>query len=144
MSFHISTNRSSYGPLRQSHSREATNKTNLSHRQTKMESNLKRRLSETEDSEVTKFKRIKMDELCANAALKSSIQIVYEIKQVQPIKFEMVSSQGPAHKPLFTFKLVFNYTDTDRLKEFCGEGYSKKNAKISSLTEHKSATLTIK
>jgi len=95
-----------------------------------MESNLKRRLSETEESEVTKFKRIKMDELCANAALKSSIQIVYEIKQVQPIKFEMVSSQGPAHKPLFTFKLVFNYTDTDRLKEFCGEGYSKKNAKI--------------
>ena len=133
MSFHIyqSTNRSSYGSVKQSPCREASNKKdNLSHRQTKMESNLKRRLSETDESEITQFKRIKIDELCANAALKTSIQIIYEIKQVQPIKFEMVSSQGPAHKPLFTFKLFFNYTDSSNLKEFCGEGYSKKNAKI--------------
>lgn len=90
---------------------------------------LKRKYS-TDDQEALKKVKIEQD-LSKNQfntnTLKNSIQQLYEVKQIQPIEFEMLSSEGPQHKPIFKFSLKFKFNDFEQL--FNGEGLNKKAAK---------------
>ncbi len=58
---------------------------------------------------------------------KNSIQLLYEVRKIQNIQFEMVCAEGPAHKPLFKFRLTFNLNEN--MYTFHGEGSTKKVAK---------------
>ncbi len=58
---------------------------------------------------------------------KNSIQILYEIATIRPIKFHLVKTSGPAHKPNFIFKL--SITINGECKEFLSQANSTKNAK---------------
>jgi hypothetical protein len=75
-------------------------------------------------------KRVKIDSKVMTPAMKNCIQQLYEIRCIQPIEFEMLSSEGPQHKPTFKFSLKFKYAD-HQLK-FFGEGLNKKAAKTMS------------
>jgi dsRNA-specific ribonuclease len=90
---------------------------------------LKRKHS-TDDQESLKKVKIEQDllknQFNTNTS-KNSIQQLYEIKQIQPIEFEMLSSEGPQHKPIFKFSLKFKFNDFEQL--FNGEGLNKKAAK---------------
>lgn len=58
---------------------------------------------------------------------KNSIQIVHEILSIQPIKFNLVETSGPSHKPTFRFRLTI--TMGDACQEFFSEANSVKIAK---------------
>lgn len=58
---------------------------------------------------------------------KNSIQIIYEINKIQPIKFCLVETTGPPHKPTFKYKLTINFNQ--ELKDFIGSHNSVKNAR---------------
>lgn len=88
---------------------------------------LKRALSQSDEESN---KKVKINTNISNTpapVLKNSIQKLYEIKAIQPLDFEMLSSEGPQHKPTFKFCLKFKLNDT-QLK-FFGEGLNKKAAK---------------
>lgn len=89
---------------------------------------LKRTLSDSLD-EIDTIKKIKTEKIntIQTNILKNSIQQLYEIKQIQPIDFEMLSSEGPQHKPIFKFCLKFKANEI-QLK-FYGDGLNKKAAK---------------
>ena len=65
-----------------------------------------------------------MDE---SSVMKNSIQKLYEIKRIKKVTFDMLSSDGPSHKPSFKFGLSFDFNNV--AFKFEGEGASKKNAK---------------
>lgn len=90
----------------------------------KMEIDLKRKLS-VDLEEVNDSKKIKND--FSEYELKSSIQILYEITTIRPIKFELMDSFGPAHKPNFKFKLEI--TINENVVNFLGDGSSKNISK---------------
>jgi double stranded RNA-specific editase B len=60
---------------------------------------------------------------------KNYIQKLYELKFLNPIQFDHVSSSGPAHKPKFEMKLTLNKTLSQQ-KIFTSTGVSKKHAKL--------------
>jgi hypothetical protein len=105
----------------------------------KMDSNLKRKISDSEDpntqAKVDDFlqdKKIKTETSTENSNIlsKTAIQIIHEIKHIQPVKFQLISSEGPAHKPIFKYLLMFCLNnDMKYAKEFTGEGNSIKQAK---------------
>lgn len=41
------------------------------------------------------------------STLKNCIQLLHELTHIQPIKYETVSMEGPAHKPIFKYSLNF-------------------------------------
>lgn len=59
--------------------------------------------------------------------LKTSIQLLHELKPIQPIKFEHIASEGPSHKPLFKYKLSITISNVE--KAFYADGNSLKNSK---------------
>ena len=44
----------------------------------------------------------------AKYGLKNAVQQIYEINEIQPIEYDLVSMDGPAHKPNFTYSLSFS------------------------------------
>ncbi len=58
---------------------------------------------------------------------KNPIQKLYEIKAVQPLNYELISEQGPAHEKLFNYLLKFKLNN--KLIGFYGNGSSKQIAK---------------
>ena len=62
-----------------------------------------------------------------SSVMKNSIQKLYEIKRIKKVTFDMLSSDGPSHKPSFKFCLSFDLNN--KPFKFEGEGASKKNAK---------------
>jgi dsRNA-specific ribonuclease len=59
---------------------------------------------------------------------KNSMAILNEIKNIQPIKFEEVSQEGPSHSPNFTCSLSININGSSSV--FYGSGKEKKKAKL--------------
>jgi dsRNA-specific ribonuclease len=72
-------------------------------------------------------KTAQQDLLQTAGFVKGVLQHLYEVKQIKNIKFEMVSSEGPANSPTFKFNLNFNLCED--VFTFDGEGNSKKLAK---------------
>ena len=73
------------------------------------------------EEEVINSKRIKLD------SEKSSIQILNELKQVQPVRFDILDVEGPPHMPKFKIRLSIRLNNT--FLTFIGEGSNKKTAK---------------
>ena len=44
----------------------------------------------------------------AKYGLKNAVQQIYEINEIQPIEYDLVSMDGPAHKPNLTYSLSFS------------------------------------
>jgi hypothetical protein len=65
---------------------------------------------------------------------KNYIQKLYEIKALNPIQFDTISTKGPAHKPLFEMKLTINKSLKNE-KSFISNGVSKKQAKLNTSKE---------
>ena len=83
----------------------------------------------------TETKRVKRETTPASATaassssmLKNSIQLLYEIKSIQPsIRFDTVGQHGPSHAP--TFAMSVSFTLSGRTLTFEGQGATKKQAK---------------
>ena len=77
------------------------------------------------------MKRVEYKQQQQQQQPKNYIQKLYEIKTLQPIQFDLVSSTGPAHKPNFEMKLTIN-SKLKNEKTFISSGVSKKQAKLNS------------
>lgn len=71
----------------------------------------------------------KMNKTVQNTQTKNYIQKLYEIKSIQPILFDLISSKGPAHKPLFDMKVTIKSINNIDIS-FTSNGASKKIAKL--------------
>lgn len=60
----------------------------------------------------------------------TALQTLHQIKQIQPIEYELQDERGPAHQPLFT--MCLKITVNNEVLSFQGEGSSKKIAKLNS------------
>jgi dsRNA-specific ribonuclease len=96
------------------------------------ETNLKRKHADDDSahsSQEAKYLKANdsVDISSAKGALKNAVQQIYEIKEIQPIEYGLVSMDGPAHKPNFNYSLSFKLSDV--MHSFYGCGVSKKVAK---------------
>jgi dsRNA-specific ribonuclease len=65
--------------------------------------------------------------LMEESITKNSIQKLYEIKKIKKVSFDMLSTDGPSHKP--SFKFALNFELKNKTFKFEGEGANKKLAK---------------
>jgi dsRNA-specific ribonuclease len=65
--------------------------------------------------------------LMEESITKNSIQKLYEIKKIKKVSFDMLSTDGPSHKP--SFKFALNFELKNKKFKFEGEGTNKKLAK---------------
>lgn len=89
----------------------------------------KRKITENLDKEETTESHVKFRKICQDEEenLKNSVQILHEIKSIQPIRFDLVKSSGPPHKPTFEYKLEVIIDKQN--KEFFSKGNSTRQAK---------------
>jgi hypothetical protein len=87
-----------------------------------------------EEDQLNPAKRICLSEtlhqplINPSLLIKNSLSILNEIKQVQPIKFETISKEGPSHEPFFKISLKFTLKQLEQ--EFFGTGNSIKRARL--------------
>lgn len=84
-----------------------------------------------DQSRPSSNKRKKLDPIQIQP-FKNSIQHIHEIVNIQPVKFDLVSNEGPAHKPVFKFRLKFKLYE-NIISIFASANSTKQAKKIASL-----------